>query len=70
MPCGLLWAVVMYPPGGLSGAVVRVGCLVALALASLYASLLLVGLVTDLSQGGTGGMWWMNRSQVVSGRDG
>ena len=92
MPFGLLWAVLKYPPGGLAGAVVRVGCLVAMALAALYASLLLFGLVTDLLQGGTGGLWWtgwihtavllaglaatwralwwMNRSQVVSGRDG
>ena len=58
MPCGLLWAVLKYPPGGLAGAVVRVSCLLAMALAALYASLLLFGLVTDLSQGGTGGMWW------------
>ena len=92
MPCGLLWAVMKYPPGGIAGAVVRVGCLVAMAMAALYASLLLFGLVTDLLQGGTGGLWWtgwihtavllaglaatwralwwMNRSQVVSGRDG
>lgn len=90
MPCGLLWTVVKYPPDGLAGAVVRGGCLVAMA--ALYTALLLFGLVTDLSQGGTGGMWWtgwvhvavllaglaatwrslwwMNRSQVVSGRDG
>ena len=59
MPFGLLWAVVKYPPGGLAGVVVRVGCLVAMALAALYATLLLVGLVMDLSQGVTGGLWWM-----------
>ena len=58
MPCGLLWAVVKYPPGGLAGAVVRVGCLLAMAVAALYASLLLFGLVTDLSQGGADGLWW------------
>lgn len=58
MPCGLLWAVLKYPPGGLAGAVVRVGCLAAMAMASLCASLLLFGLVTDLLQGGAGGLWW------------
>ena len=58
MPCCLLWTVVKYPPGELAGAVVHMGCLVAMALAALYSSLLLVGLVTDLSQGGTGGLWW------------
>ncbi len=92
MPSGLLWAVVKYRSGGWAGLVTRVGCLMSMALAALYAALLLVGLVTDLSQGGTGGMWWtgwahttvlltglagiwralwwLNSSQVVSGRDG
>ncbi len=58
MPSGLLWAVVKYRPGGLAGVAVRVSCLVAMVLAALYPSLLLVGLVTDLSQGGRGGQWW------------
>lgn len=57
MPSGLLWAVVKYRPGGWPGLVTRAGCLVSMALALLYASLLLVGLVTDLSQGGTRGVW-------------
>lgn len=58
MPSGLLWAVVKYGSGGWAGLVTRVGCLVSMALAALYAALLLVGLVMDLSQGGTGDLWW------------
>ena len=48
-PAGLAWAAFRRPPAGLAVGVVRVGCVVQMALAAFYAGLIALGF--------TGGLW-------------
>ena len=58
IPAGLLCAAFRDSPRGLSGRVVRGGCVASMAFAATYVVLIVLAYVLDLTQDGTEFQWW------------
>ncbi len=58
MPAGLSWAAFRHSLLGLSGRVVRGGCVASMAFAATYVVLIVLAYALDLTQDGTEFQWW------------